>query len=107
MAPYWDDVDISLAGNISYEVHTRRSNSLASNKLLDDISAYVGQSRNQSFTGAWMLVAEWEGVHPWPHGLNNPFFELFFPEIPLVSGIIIFRTSQYCDLYNGSLLEFV
>ena len=32
-----------------------------------------------------MLVAEWEEVHPWPHGLDNPIFELFFPELVLVS----------------------
>ena len=85
MAPYWDDVDIRIAGNISYEVHSRRSNSLESNRLLDYVSAFVANSTGQSFQGTWMLVAEWKEVHPWPHGLNNPIFLLFFPESALVS----------------------
>ena len=85
MAPYWDDVDIRLAGNVSYEMHSIRSNSLESNRLLSDISSYIATSTGEPFQGTWMLIAEWEEVHPWPHGLNNPIFTLFFPEIPLVS----------------------
>ena len=85
VAPYWDDVDISLAGNISYEVHSSRSNSLESNQLINRISDFIAGSTGQPFQGSWMLIAEWEEVHPWPHGLNNPILNLFFPEVALVS----------------------
>ena len=87
VAPYWDDVDIRLAGNISYEVHSRSNNNPGSNQLLDQISQFIEDSSGDSFQGDWMLVAEWEEVHPWPHGLSqsSPIWELFFPELVLVS----------------------
>ena len=85
VAPYWDDVDIRLAGNISYEVHSRSDNNPGSNQLLDDVSNFVERSTGQSFQGTWMLVAEWEEVHPWPHGSGSLFLLSFFPEAALVS----------------------
>ena len=85
MAPYWDDVDIRLAGNISYEVHSRSGDNPGSNQLLDEVSSFVEDSTGQSFQGSWMLVAEWKEVHPWPHGLDSPIWTLFFPELVLVS----------------------
>ena len=85
VAPYWDDVDIRLAGNISYEVHSRSSNNPGSSQLLDQISQFVEDSTGDSFQGDWMLIAEWEEVHPWPHGFDIPIFQIFFPELVLVS----------------------
>ena len=85
VAPFWDDVDIRLAGNVSYEVHWSRENNPGSDQLLDQVSNFVKGSTGQSFSGSWMLVAEWKEVHPWPHGLNSPFWQLLFPEIPFVS----------------------
>ena len=86
VAPYWDDVDIRLAGNISYEVHSRSANNPGSNRLLDEVSDFVEDSTGQSFEGSWMLVAEWREVHPWPHGVGNPIiWTIFFPELVRVS----------------------
>ena len=89
VAPYWDDVDIRLAGNISYEVHSRSTNNPRSDQLLDEVSGFVGDSTGQSFQGSWMLVAEWKEVHPWPHGVGSPIWTLFFPELVLVSFLCI------------------
>ena len=83
VAPYWDDVDIRIAGTISYEVHSRRGNNPGSNQLLDEVSSFVEDSIGQSFQGSWMLVAEWKEVHPWPHG--SPSLSPFYPETLLVS----------------------
>ena len=85
VAPYWDDVDLRRAGNLSYEVHSRRENNPESNQLLEEVSGFVEDSIRQSFQGSWMLVAEWKEVHPWPHGVDNPIWSLFFPELVLVS----------------------
>ena len=95
VAPYWDDVDIRLAGNISYEVHSRSNNNPGSNQLLDQISQFIEDSSGDSFQGDWMLIAEWEEVHPWPHGLSqsSPIWELFFPELVLVSKIFLTLSS--------------
>ena len=29
---------------------------------------FVSQAVNESFSGLWILVAEWRDVHPYPHG---------------------------------------
>lgn len=85
VAPYWDDIDIRIAGNISYEVHSRNGDDLGSNQLLKTISNFVEESTSQSFNATWLLVAEWKEVHPWPHGLGDPFLLLFFPNSNMVS----------------------
>lgn len=88
VAPYWDDVDISLAGNISYEVHSRNGDiNLGSNQLLNTISNFVEESTGQPFNATWLLAVEWKEVHPWPHGLVNdsPLLLLFFPNVLMVS----------------------
>ena len=85
VAPYWDDIDIRLAGNISYEVHSRNGDDLGSNQLLNTISNFVEESTGQSFNATWLLVAEWKEVHPWPHGLGDQFLLLFFPNSNMVS----------------------
>ena len=39
-------------------------------RLLDEVSSFIINQRNltaDSFQGQWMLVAEWNGVHPYPH----------------------------------------
>lgn len=84
VAPYWDDIDIRLAGNISYEVHSSSSNNLGSHQLLNRISNFVEESTGSAFNGSWMLVAEWEGVHPWPHGIGSPILVLFYPNMNMV-----------------------
>ena len=86
VAPYWDDVDLRLAGNVSYEVHSRRENNPGSNLLLDQVSNFVKGSTGQSFSGSWMLVAEWKEVHPWPHGygLSEVQLMLIYPNALLV-----------------------
>ena len=84
MAPYWSDVDIRLAGNISYEVHSARKNNSGSDRLLEEISQFVEQSTGQSFSGTWMLVAEWTEVYPWPHGIIGGSFSDHVSELNIV-----------------------
>ena len=81
VAPYSDDIDLRLAGDISYEVHSRSTNNPGSDRLLDEVSGFVEDSTGQSFEGSWMLVAEWREVHPWPHG--DPTLSWLFPESSL------------------------
>lgn len=83
VAPYWNDIDIRRAGNISYEVHSRSVNNPGSNRLLDEVSGFVEDSTDQSFEGSWMLVAEWREVHQYPHG--DPTRSQFYPGTSLVS----------------------
>ena len=41
------------------------------NTTITIVNDYVSQAVNDSFTGLWMMVAEWRDVHPFPHGSTN------------------------------------
>jgi hypothetical protein len=72
VAPFWDDIDIRMAGNIMYEVHTASSGNLDSLNLISQVDSYILSATGEAFTGEWMVVAQWDMVHPWPHGETNP-----------------------------------
>jgi len=48
-------------------VHQRGTNT-GSNAILERVSGFIAQQMNVNFTGSWMLVAQWDRVHPFPHG---------------------------------------
>ena len=56
IAPYWIDNDLSVRGNVSYEVHGAES------LLLREVSDYISSSQNVTFSGTWMMVAYWWDV---------------------------------------------
>ena len=64
IAPFWSDNDLTLAGNVTYQVEEFSSDQLTS------ASAFITDTTNTNFSGTWMLVAQWNGVHPYPHGSN-------------------------------------
>lgn len=87
VSPFWDDVDIRQAGNILYEVHSSFSGNMDSIDLISQVDSYIQGVTGGSFSGTWMIVVQWDMVHPWPHGeLNiNPFFYFIFPDYIEVS----------------------
>ena len=70
LAPFWADVDTRAAGLVSYEVHQRGENA-DSDAILERVSGFVTAQANVSITGLWMLVAQWDRVHPFPHGSTD------------------------------------
>ena len=80
VAPFWADIDIRDAGDIFYEVHTAfSSGDQDSSDLMSQVDDYIQGETGQEFSGSWMLVVQWDMVHPWPHGESNPFFCFFLP----------------------------
>ena len=50
---------------MNYEVFTAADSSA----YLGQVSAHINVNRGDTdFDGNWMLVATWDGVHPFPHG---------------------------------------
>ena len=84
IAPFWSDVDIRREGSVFYEVHTTEN--AASEDLLGDVSAFVSNYTGNDFQGSWMLIAQWDEVHPFPAG--SPFAEflsIFYGDLNAVS----------------------
>lgn len=71
LAPFWSDVDNSVGtGRIFYEVHRRANSNTNSNFLLEQVSDFISNYTGDDFSGTWMLVAQWDHVHPYPAVLN-------------------------------------
>ena len=63
-------------GDVRYQAYTERD--MAQRERLANISRYIRESQNTSFSGTWALLVEWSNVHPYDHQFffNNPsFFE--------------------------------
>jgi len=72
VAPYWSDNDIRREGNVSYEVFQLQATGAYGDQLLDNINSYIRErSTSSDFQGSFMILAEWEGVHRYPHGANS------------------------------------
>ena len=85
VAPFWDDVDLRDDGDIFYEAHSTASGNLDSLNLMSQVDGYIQGETGEDFSGTWMLVAHWDGVHPWPHGeTGDPglvaFLKFRFPD---------------------------
>ena len=74
IAPFWADIDTRAAGSVFYEVHQRGTN-VGSNAVLERVSGFISAELSTSFTGSWMLVAQWDRVHPFPHGAEQSYSE--------------------------------
>ena len=67
VAPYWSDIDTRLDGQVNYEVHIAGESS-TSDEYLGRVSSLINSESDTYFNGSWMVVATWDGVHPFPHG---------------------------------------
>ena len=51
VAPFWDDINISDGGTISYET-------FESGYYLEQVNAYIQRQRQNAFQGTWMYYKE-------------------------------------------------
>ena len=87
VAPFWSDNDLRLAGNAMYQVYGLSSQ-------LNNASTFIADMTETNFNGTWMLVAQWNGAHPYPHG-DNPTS----PALQAVSIIIPACNLHYLILF--------
>lgn len=79
VAPFWSDIDIGISGSVSYETYFRGTSGYE-DAVLDRVSGYIATQSSSGFFGYWMMVAQWDAVHPFPHslgsaGLSNDYVE--------------------------------
>ena len=75
VAPFWSDNDIRKEGTVRY-VAIEEGESVRGNEMLRVASSFVQGQRQENdtrdeFKGTWMLVAQWDHVHPDPHGADD------------------------------------
>ena len=93
MSPFWGDNDIRKEGTIRY-VTMQKGDSHAKDVIFNNITDFVNEeltAEGEVFEGNWAIVAQWEDVHPHPHGAD-----------PLPEGI----DKTYLDRVRMSLLGF-
>lgn len=73
LTPFWTDVDIRREGTVRYVPIVRGSSALG-DTIMDEATTYVNErlvEDDRVFAATWLLVAQWDGVHPYPHGADN------------------------------------
>lgn len=80
LAPFWTDNDIRREGTIRY-VAIERGISYPGDIIINETAVYVNDyiiinettsgEDEKLFEPKWMLVAQWDGVHPYPHGSDS------------------------------------
>ena len=75
VAPYWADHDIRRGGSVSYETFVR-GRSQNDDSILMTVTDYLRSTNMASpdFSGTFMILAEWDGVHPYPHGSDYLYY---------------------------------
>lgn len=71
IAPYWSDNDLRKEGNVTYEVFEFNTDT---NGVLSTVNNFIMEEfgNNTNFVGVYMILVEWNTVHPFPHGAENP-----------------------------------
>ena len=59
---------------------------MSDNSTISEVSSFISQATNSSFSGVWMLVAEWRDVHPYPHG-SRDMFQLYSDQEAIVDSV--------------------
>ena len=76
LSPFWIDVDIRREGTVRY-VAIEKGSSTLGDMILEEIATYFNarfideEAGDQLFEPTWALVAQWDEVHPYPHGSDN------------------------------------
>lgn len=72
MAPFWSDNDIRKNGTVRY-IDIKKGSS--DDFLLSYVESYLKQTdvikETDTFDPTWMIVAQWDKVHPYPHGADS------------------------------------
>lgn len=73
MAPFWSDNDIRKEGTVRY-VTIESGSSPLGDQIMNEASTYVNNhliADDEIFRPTWMIVAQWDRVHPHPHGAES------------------------------------
>ena len=74
VSPFWSDIDIRREGTVRYVPITRGSSAYG-DTIMDQAAAYINNrfigEDEATYNPTWVLVAQWEGVHPHPHGADD------------------------------------
>ena len=81
IAPFWSDNDIRKEGTVRYITYCNITNQAQcafhneSQIILDEVNRFIqsnqADSSQEPFVGTWMLIAQWDQVHPSPHGAED------------------------------------
>lgn len=74
LSPFWSDIDIRKEGTVRY-VPIQRGSTTSGDMIMDEVSTYINYryvaGGEANFQPSWVLVAQWDEVHPHPHGSSD------------------------------------
>ena len=101
LAPFWNDHDAQgPSSRILYKVYENSFGEMAREKI-KNVSMLVEAQKNVSFTGVWMLVAEWLDVPAYPFSQNDLVNS--YQALVITDGISTYAVYTYnCDRLQWS-----
>ena len=67
-------MDIRREGTVRY-VAIERGSTASGDMIMDEVTTHVNEQfiadGEPDFQSTWLLVAQWDGVHPHPHGADD------------------------------------
>lgn len=73
LAPFWSDNDIRKEGTVRY-VTLENGSSTRGDMIMNETANYVNcnlVTGDEIFQPTWMIIAQWDQVHPHPHGADS------------------------------------
>ena len=94
IAPYWADHDIRRAGSVSYQAFERGRSQYDDTTLnrVNDYLRLTNQAAN--FSGNFMILAEWNSVHPYPHGSRYFYYYYYYSSLRAFTNLVC-KTHSY------------
>lgn len=74
ISPFWSDNDIRRNGTVRYAVIESTTTSTDAINILDEAKVFINERfvpDDRTFEPTWMVIAQWDQVHPHPHGDNS------------------------------------
>ena len=62
VAPFWSDADLRVEGRIQWKFYSR------SDMDFSPVDTVISNDQGTSYDGSWMLVVDYNSVHPFPYG---------------------------------------
>ena len=91
VAPFWDDIDLTGLGNMSYNIFT----STSSTNAIQQVNNFISSEVNLTFSADWILVVQWLNVCPYSNSRCNG----------INVSVNIFCTYHVCLFYSLTLFN--
>ena len=100
VAPYWADNDARLYGSVSWEMYSTGDDA-TTDDIIENVNNFINMNTNETdFTGNFVFVGFWEGMHPYPAGASETQAGPYLNFVSLKSCLLSAKTAVVAITYQ-------